>query len=168
MSHNVKITGISVSDFNVLNRAVKELNRDFNLKLELKVGAEASRQWMNKSVIPGTVAIITGKDFSYDITLTRDDKGHVSIETEALMISDLRKKFNVPEAVMDVSQGKTVNLQGARYGGDETLGLRSAVGPIIQRYAAILCEDQAARSGMSTRRQVNKTTGEINVVATIH
>lgn len=168
MSHNVKITGISVSDFNVLSRAVNELNRDFNLNMQLKVGAEPSRQWMKSSVIQNTVAIITGKDFQYDITLTQDDKGHVSIETEALMISSLRNKFQVPDAVMDVSDGSTVNLQSARYGGDETLGLRAAVGPIIQRYAAILCEDQAARNGMSTHRQVNKSTGEINVVATIH
>lgn len=176
MSHNVKLSGISIENFPVLEAALNELNREFGTNLTLKVGKVESRNWGGfgnrnggKRIIPNTVAVIDTGDLSYDITLTKDEgTKKVSMQTEALLINRLIEKFGIdPTQSMNVSTGDRCDLTNARYGGDEALGMQAALGKIIQRYSVITAERTGAMNGHLTKRKVDAVSGTISVVATV-
>lgn len=172
MSHNVTISGLSIEDFGILEKALGELNKEHKTDFKLIRGEVASRNYgmfgSSKTVIKGTVAVIECNGMPYDITLTKDEKtGKIGMQTEAMQISALMGKFGVPSNAMNVSTGEKANLSNARYGGDENLGMRAALGPIISRYGLLLAERQALQRGQLTRRQFDKNTGVTTLTVSV-
>ena len=171
MSHNVTLKGISIDDFGILRQALEELNKEYGTKFTLKEGEVASRNYgvygSGRRVIPNTVAVIDTADLNYDITLTRDGDGRVSMQTEAMLINALIEKFGVDrQHTLDISTGNVCDLRNATYGGNEQIGMQAALGRIVQRYGVIAAEQQAAMMGHTTHRDIDAKTGVINVVAT--
>lgn len=178
MSHNVTLKGIQIKDFGLLEKALNELNKEFGTTFRLEVGENVeSRNYNNdyffrpgetsvkKSVLPGTVAVIhTEPMASYDITLTKNSDGTVSMQTESMMINVLIDKFQIDRKyTMNIGTGEACNL--TPYSRDEQKGMQLALGKISQRYAVCLAERQAALAGHRTRREVEPKTGIINVIA---
>lgn len=169
MSHNVTMQGIPLKDMTVLGLALQELNKDFGADFELRVGnQQASRNYGRSSVLRNTHAVIHSKKLNYDITITRDPKsGKLDVQAEAMLIGPLMHLLRVPPKVTDVSTGETMNVGATGYRNNEALGMKAALGPITQRYAVLIAERQAAMKGHAVRRQHNKETGVITLVASV-
>jgi hypothetical protein len=173
VSHNVHMSGIPLKDMNILRRALGELNKEHGTKFELKLGAVKSRNYgfggTGNSVLPNTVAVIHNPDLKYDISIQCDPKTkEYTVQGEALLIEPLMKAFNVNPILVDISTGQKVDVSKVGYRANEPLGMKAALGPITQRYALMVAEQQAAMAGQSCRRQVNKETGVITLSVAVN
>lgn len=154
MSYNAVLTGILIADIEVFNRALDELAAEYGVSVTHAAIEEIKSYY-------GKYAIFDG------ITLSLDRQDAVNNET-GMMETSYRMRYDtdhtnklarlfglIDDPVFDTTRNlEGVMLMSANYQDRKGANARAEIvaGPILQRYAVLEIEKQAAEQGLSYYR----------------
>lgn len=152
MSHNVKITGIKITDLDALDSAIAELRAE-GIGIRLERGPLASRSLTFRTYRAGSLNddrahhVIRLDNCKYDIGLIRQPSGHY------LPVYDNALGISVACPIAAPGGGNNYNMRAITDAGEVALAARGiGIGKLMQRYSTRLAEMEAKRRGYTSRR----------------
>lgn len=163
MSHNVQITGIKINNLDVLESALAELRKEgIGATLELGIpGARALtfRTYMHGSNSTKADHVIRLSQCKYDIGLVQQPGGHY----EPIYDNSLGLSVACPIAC-EYKPGNQFNFRMIRDKAELELASKGiAIGKLMQRYTAIITENDARRKGFLAQR-IMAENGDLQIV----
>lgn len=144
MSHNTTVTDVKITDLAALQAAVDELVKE-GAKIRLDVNAKRFRTYQGVGNDETCDAAIILEGERYDVGLKRNEQGEYVPVFDNMMLAN--------------NKAIACDIQHRHH------GPRAAIGRLMQRYTVCLTEKEMALQGHMCTRQVDKETGEINIIA---